>query len=111
MRIVLLKETDSLTILSTFEAPFSSFCSHESFINLNLPILLMLVSQQEKSNKFFNLSISNKIFNDSNLQSTHGAMIFQKIGTFFGSSSRTFAAFISSISFRLPLLLARLLFV
>ena len=39
--------------------PFLSFCCHKIFIKLNLPILLALVGQREKSQKCFDLSAFN----------------------------------------------------
>ena len=35
---------------------FQSFCIHEIFVELNLPIFVVLVGQQEKSQKYFDLS-------------------------------------------------------
>ena len=34
---------------------FQSFCNHEIFVKLNLPVLVVLVRQEEKSQKYFNL--------------------------------------------------------
>ena len=65
MRIALCKER--LYNLINILGPFSSFCNHEIFIKLNLPILLVLEKQQEKSQKYFNLSASNEKLNHSNL--------------------------------------------
>ena len=45
---------------------FQSFCNHEFFGNLNLPVLVALVGQREKSQKYFDLSAINKNLNDSN---------------------------------------------
>ena len=47
-----------------------SFCNHEIFIMLNLPILLVLVRQREKSQKYFSLPAFNWNLNHSNLLST-----------------------------------------
>ena len=38
-----------------FLALFQSFCNYEISIKLNLPILLVLVRQREKSQKYFDL--------------------------------------------------------
>ena len=59
-------------------ALFPSFCKHEIFIKLNLPILLVLVGQREKSQKYFDLSTFNQNLNDSNPWSSLGVMNFQK---------------------------------
>ena len=45
---------------------------------LNLPILLVLVRQREKSQKYDDLSSFNWYLNHSDLCSTHGAMNFLK---------------------------------
>ena len=45
----------ALTTLSLFYAVLQSCCGYESFIKLNLPIPLMLVRQQEKSPRYFDL--------------------------------------------------------
>ena len=66
--------------------PFPSFYNHESFIKLNLPILLVLVRQREKSQKYFDPLTLNLNLNDSNLCSSHGVMNFQKWELFSGSS-------------------------
>ena len=34
---------------------FQSFCNHELFVKLNLPVFLVLVGQREKSQKYFDL--------------------------------------------------------
>ena len=36
--------------------PFPSFCNYKISIKLNLPILLVLVGQREKSLKYFDIS-------------------------------------------------------
>ena len=61
----------------------------------------MLARQREKSHKYFNLSISSKKLNNSNLRSTLGAMKIQKWEHFSGLPSRAFTSVISFISFRL----------
>ena len=68
-----------------FWTPFPSFCNHEIFIKLNLPILLVLVGQREKSQKYFDLSTFKQNLNDSNL----GVMNFQKWELFSGSPGRS----------------------
>ena len=45
---------------------------------LNLPILLVLVRQREKSHKYFNLSAFNLNLNHPNLWSTFDAKNFRK---------------------------------
>ena len=46
--------------------PSSVICKDEIFIKLNLPILLVLVGQQEKSLKYFSLSAFNWNWNQIN---------------------------------------------
>ena len=46
---------------------FQLFCNHEILITLNLLILLVLASQQEKSQTYFDLSAFNWNSNHSNL--------------------------------------------
>ena len=47
--------------------PFQSFWNHDFFIKLNLPLLLVLVRQQEKSQKYFDPSAFNWNLNHSHL--------------------------------------------
>ena len=42
-------------------AIFQSFCNHEIFVKLNLPIFLVLVKQREKSQEYFNLWLLTRI--------------------------------------------------
>ena len=67
---------------------FPSFCNHKIFTKLNLPIFLVLVGQQEKSQKYFDLSAFNQNLNDSNPYSSLGALNFQKWKLFSGSPGR-----------------------
>ena len=53
--------------------PFQPLCNHEIFIKFNLPIHLVLGRQQEKSQKYFDLSALNWNLNHLNLSSTLGA--------------------------------------
>ena len=64
---------------------FMSICNHEIFIKLNLPILLVLVGQREKSQKYFDLSTFNYNLNDSNPCSNLGVMNFHNWELFSGS--------------------------
>ena len=68
-----------------FLAHFPSCCNHEIFIKLNLPILLVLVGQREKSQKYFDLSTFNYNLNNSKPCSSFGVMNFQKWELFSGS--------------------------
>ena len=45
---------------------FQSFCNHEIFVKLNLPLFVVLVGQREKSQKYFDLSAFKQNLNDSN---------------------------------------------
>ena len=65
MHIVLCKESPFNLINAL--GLFQSFCNHEVFTRLNLPILLVLVRQREKSRKFFDLSAFNCNLNLSDL--------------------------------------------
>ena len=67
---------------------FGHFCNQEMFIRLNSPILLVLVKQRQRSQKYFDLSAFNWNLNYSNLCSTHGAMNFLKWEPFSGSLGR-----------------------
>ena len=55
------------------------------FIKLNLLILLVLVGQQERSQKYVDLSAFNKNLNDSNPCSSLSVMSFRKWELFSGS--------------------------
>ena len=83
MRIVLCKGSPEKLI--DVLGPFQSFRNHEIFIKLNLHILLVLVKQREKSQKYSHLSAFNWSLDNSNLCSIHGAMNFQKWELFSGS--------------------------
>ena len=65
LRIVLCKESPYYVI--NVLVLFSVICNHEIFITLNLPILLVLVRQREKSQIYFSLSAFNWNLNHSNL--------------------------------------------
>ena len=54
-------------------------------MKLNLPILLLVVGQREKSRKYFDLSTFNYNLTDSNPCSSLGVMNFQKWELFSGS--------------------------
>ena len=64
-------------------ARFQSLCNHEIYIKLNLPILLVLVEQRGKSQKYFDLSAFDWDLNHSNLCNTGGAVNFQKLELFY----------------------------
>ena len=49
------------------QARCQSFCNNESFINLTLPIFLVLARQREKSREYFYLFAFNQDLNHSNL--------------------------------------------
>ena len=57
---------ESIMIWSMFEAIFLSFCNHEIFVKLNLPIFLKFLRQREKSQKYFDLLAFNWNLNHSN---------------------------------------------
>ena len=59
MREVIYKLVDVLAF-------FQSYCNDEIFLELNLPIFVVLVEQREKSQKSFYLSAFNKNLNASN---------------------------------------------
>ena len=40
---------------------FQSFCNHEIFVKLNLPIFIALIGQREKSQKYFNFQLLGRI--------------------------------------------------
>ena len=61
-----------------FQALFPSLCNHEILIKLNVPISVVLIGQRENSQKYFDLSTSNKNLNDANPFSSLGVMNFQK---------------------------------
>ena len=68
-----------------FWASFQSFSNHEFLVKLNLPIFVVLVGQQEKSQKYIDLSDFNYNLNDSNPWSSLGVMNFQKWELLSGS--------------------------
>ena len=61
LHIVLCKESpyDLINVLGSFQ----SFFNHRIFIKLNLPMILWLVRQLEKSPKYFDLSAFNENLN------------------------------------------------
>ena len=46
---------------------FQSFCNYEIFLMLNLPMILALVRQREKSQNYFSISALNWNLNHSDL--------------------------------------------
>ena len=66
-----------------FDPFFPSFCDHEIFIKPDLPVLLVLVGQRKKSQKYFDPSAFTYNLNESNLRL--GVMNFQKWNLFSGS--------------------------
>ena len=84
--------------LSNVLGLFQSFCEHEIFIMLNLPILLVLVRQREKSQKYLSLLAFNWNLNHSNLRSTFGAINLLKWELFSGSPGSNKGRFCNTIA-------------
>ena len=69
-------QVESLQLDQFFLAIFPSYCDHKIVIKYNLPILLMPIRQQEKSQKYFDLSAFDWNLNRSDMLSTLGATNF-----------------------------------
>ena len=65
---------ESLQFDRCFRPIFQSLCNHGIFIKLNLPMLLVMVKQWKRSQKYFDLST----LNHSYPCITHGAINFLK---------------------------------
>ena len=76
---------ESFMIWSSILGLFQSFCNHQIFVYLNLPIFPVLVRRREKSQKCFYLLAVKQILIHSNPSSTLDAMNFQKWEHFSGS--------------------------